>query len=149
MVADINMDMFLPVIPCKRLMVLGIKESTLGDRMADVARSSEVKPIDDPEPQRNLFVRSDQYNFIVHGVPAIAPVIFAEPGTPDDKIIEKWLQTRYHAPSDDLKQPVTLPAATKYEEMMRSLMVEVANTDAKPEWHEDSFFKRYAKGGEN
>jgi len=29
----------------------------------------------DPQPLRNVFIRSDQYNFIVHGIPALAMAV--------------------------------------------------------------------------
>ena len=39
-VANINMDMFLPLFPMKSVMVLGLEESDLGDRVRDVAAAS-------------------------------------------------------------------------------------------------------------
>ena len=44
----------------------------MGDMARDVAQSLGVQVQADPEPQRNAFIRSDQYNFIRHGVPALA-----------------------------------------------------------------------------
>src|SRR5262249_6953877 len=72
MVADINVDMFLPIIPLKVLTVLGLAESDLGDMARDAAQAHDVAVQPDPEPLRNSFIRSDQYNFIVHGVPSLA-----------------------------------------------------------------------------
>jgi len=146
-VADINVDMFLPIVPLKVLKIEGIAESDLGDRAAAIARSVGGKPIADPEPLRNTFIRSDQYNFIRHGVPSLIMSVSAEPGTPEQAIFKEWLTKRYHAPSDDLKQPVDLGAAALYEEITRRLLLEVADTTARPAWKPDSFFRRYADGG--
>jgi Zn-dependent M28 family amino/carboxypeptidase len=146
-VADINVDMFLPIVPLKVLKVEGIAESDLGDRAAAIARSLGVKPIADPEPLRNGFIRSDQYSFIRHGVPSLKMDVSFEPGTPEQAIFKEWLTKRYHAPSDDLSQPVDLGAAALYEEITRRLLLEVANTPARPAWKPDSFFRRYAGGG--
>jgi Zn-dependent M28 family amino/carboxypeptidase len=99
----------------------------------------------DPEPLRNLFVRSDQYNFIRHGVPSIIMSVGSEPGSPEQKIFKDWLTNRYHAPSDDLSQPVDFDAAAKYEEIGRSLLINIANDDHRPQWKQDSFFRRYAE----
>jgi len=143
-VADVNTDMFLPIVPMKVLVILGITESDLGARAAAVAASLGVKPIADPEPLRNSFVRSDQYSFIKRGVPSVASHIGFEPGSPEQKIFKDWLTNRYHAPSDDVNQPVDLQAAALYEEFTRNLLIETANADSKPEWKSDSFFKRYA-----
>src|SRR5262249_18563538 len=67
MVADINVDMFLPIVPLKVLTVFGLAESDLGDVAREVAQAQGIAVQADPEPQRNLFIRSDQYNFIRHG----------------------------------------------------------------------------------
>src|SRR5436305_2267248 len=146
-VADINVDMFLPIVPLKVLKIEGIAESDLGDRAAAIARSLGVKPIPDPEPLRNTFIRSDQYHFIRHGVPSLIMSVSAEPGTPEQAIFKAWLTKRYHAPSDDLNQPVDLGAAALYEEITRRLLLDVAATTARPAWKQDSFFRRYAEAG--
>jgi Zn-dependent M28 family amino/carboxypeptidase len=147
MVADINIDMFLPIIPLKTMVVFGLAESDLGDLTREVAQSRGVQVVPDPEPQRNLFIRSDQYNFIRHGIPALAMNVFPDPNSAEQKkIFKDWLTNRYHAPSDDLAQPIDLSAAAQYEEIARGLMVRIANDDRRPEWKTDSFFRRYAEG---
>jgi Zn-dependent M28 family amino/carboxypeptidase len=148
MIADINIDMFLPIVPLKMLTVLGLAESDLGDRARQVAESEGVSVQPDPQPLRNVFVRSDQYNFIRHGIPALAMDI--APTTPEQKQLYKdWLTNRYHAPSDDLDQPVDLAAAGKYEDIIRQLMVQVANDPQRPQWKTDSFFRRFAEAAGN
>jgi len=146
MVADINVDMFLPIVPLKVLTVEGLAESDLGDLARQVAEPLGVKVQPDPEPLRNIFVRSDQYNFIRHGVPSVMMDVGAELGSPESKIFKDWLTMRYHAPSDDVNQPVNLEAAAMYEEIVRRMMVKLADEDGRPQWKNDSFFKRYAEG---
>jgi Zn-dependent M28 family amino/carboxypeptidase len=145
LVADINIDMFLPIVPLKVLRVQGINDSTLGDRAAGIAQSFGVKAVADPEPLRNLFVRSDQYNFIRHGIPSVIMDVFYEPDSPESKTFKEWLTQRYHAPSDDVNQPVDLKSAALYEEIVRRLLIETANAAERPQWKSDSFFKRYAQ----
>ena len=148
MVADINIDMFLPLVPLKMLTVLGLAESDLGDLAREVAESNGVSVQPDPEPLRNVFVRSDQYSFIRAGIPALAMDI--APTTPEQKqMYRDWRAHRYHAPSDDLDQPVDLEAAGKYEDIIRQLMVRVANDPQRPQWKADSFFRRFAVAGKN
>jgi hypothetical protein len=103
-----------------------------------------VKPIADPEPLRNRFIRSDQYSFIKKGVPSIKADVGFELGTPEQKIFKDWLTNRYHAPSDDVNQPVDLKTAASYEEFTRCLLLETANAEARPQWNKDSFFRRFA-----
>jgi Zn-dependent M28 family amino/carboxypeptidase len=144
-VADVNTDMFLPIVPLKLLTVEGINESDLGDKAREAAESLGVRVQPDPEPLRNLFVRSDQYNFIRHGVPSVAMSVAPDPDSPEQKkLFKDWLTNRYHAPSDDVNQPVDLAAAAKYEEIVRALLISVANDTHRPEWKQDSFFRRYA-----
>jgi Zn-dependent M28 family amino/carboxypeptidase len=143
-VADVNVDMFLPIVPLKILKIEGSEESDLGTRAAAIAQSMGIKPIADPEPLRNAFIRSDQYSFIKKGVPAVKVDVGFELGTPEQKIFKDWLTNRYHAPSDDVNQPVNLQTAAGYEEFTRRLLLETANAAARPQWKPDSFFRRYA-----
>jgi len=149
MIADINLDMFLPIVPLKVLKVPGLAESDLGDRAREAAQLLGVRVQSDPEPLRNVFIRSDQYNFIRHGVPALKLDVGFDPGSPEQKIFKDWLTNRYHAPSDDLAQPVDLASAGLYEDIVRQLLISVANADARPQWKPDSFFRRYATDAGN
>ena len=67
------------------------------------------------------------------------------PGSPEEKLFKDWLTNHYHAPSDDVHQPIDLSSAALYEEIMRKLLISVANANTGPEWKADSFFRRYAK----
>ena len=144
-IADINIDMFLPIVPLKFLEVKGLEESDLGDRAAAVAASLGVKAITDQEPLRNRFIRSDQYSFIVKGIPAVKLDVGFLLGSPEQKAFKDWLTDRYHAPSDDLDQPKDLAAAALYEEIIRRLLIDTANNPARPEWKPTSFFRRFAQ----
>ena len=145
-VADVNVDMFLPIVPLKVLKVQGLAESDLGDRAREAAQAFGVRVQPDPQPLRNAFIRSDQYNFIRHGVPAVKLDVGFDPGSPDEQIFKDWLMVRYHAPSDDLAQPVDRATAATYEDITRQLLISVADADARPQWKPDSFFRRYAIG---
>ena len=144
-VADVNIDMFLPLFPLKLVTVLGLEESTLGDVIRRVAATQGIAVQRDPEPDRHVFVRSDQYNFVREGVPAIMVDVAAPPGTPEAATLKRWLAERYHAPSDDDKQPIDLAAAASYERLLFGVALDVADADARPEWKPDSFFRRFAR----
>jgi Zn-dependent M28 family amino/carboxypeptidase len=145
MVADINTDMFLPIVPLKVLTVYGLAESDLGDRVTQVADHLNVHIQPDPLPLLNVFIRSDQYNFVRHGIPSLMVDVGATPGSPEAAIIKTWRTERYHAPSDDANQPVDLATAAGYEEVIRALLIEVADNPKRPQWKQDSFFRRYAE----
>jgi Zn-dependent M28 family amino/carboxypeptidase len=143
-VADLNTDMFLPIVPLKVLTVYGLAESDLGERATAVATKLGYRVQPDPEPLRNLFIRSDQYSFIKQGIPSLAMKVGFDSGTPEEKIFKDWLTERYHAPSDDANQPVDLAAAAGFEEVMRGLTLQVADDPHRPAWNKDSFFRRFA-----
>ena len=143
-VADLNTDMFLPIVPLNYLVVYGGDESTLGNDIREVAGPLDIHIIPDRQPDRNIFIRSDQYNFIRAGVPSIMPAFGSLAGSPEDKTQAEWLKNRYHAPSDDGNQQVDLAAATKFNTMMVKLTEKVANDPQRPQWKADSFFKKFA-----
>jgi hypothetical protein len=145
-VADINLDMFLPLHSLHYIEVQGLAESTLGDDIRVVATQAGIELQADKEPQRNLFIRSDQYSFIRKGIPALAFKFGYLPGSAEEKLHKDWLKERYHAPSDDLKQPVDKTAAAQFNQIILNLAERVANADGRPQWKPDSFFRRFAAG---
>jgi Zn-dependent M28 family amino/carboxypeptidase len=142
-VANINMDMFLPLFPMTSVMVLGLDESDLGDRVREVAAAKGLTVTGDPEPERNRFTRSDQYSFIRQGVPALAMKVGFAPGSAEAGIDAKWTKERYHQPADDLQQPIDLGAAVTFTQLVGALSAEIANNPARPQWKASSFFKRF------
>ena len=144
-VADINMDMFLPLFPLKYLEVQGLEESTLGDDIRAVCKANGVIVQADKVPSANRFIRSDQYSFVKMGVPALAFKFGWTFGSLQEKIFNNWIQTRYHSPSDDLEQtPVDKAAAARFDHILEMLALRVANEKARPAWEAKSFFRRFA-----
>jgi hypothetical protein len=144
-VANLNTDMFLPLFPLKSVVVQGLEESDLANDLKRVARSLAVEVLSDPEPERNAFVRSDQYSFIKTGVPALSLKVGFTKDSSEHQIVRKWRTERYHAPSDDLDQPVDRKAAEDFGKVYLALVAEVANRPTRPTWNDDSFFKRFAR----
>jgi peptidase M28-like protein len=145
LVADINLDMFLPLYPLKVIEVQGLTESSLGESVRAAARELGVDVQTDREPEQNRFIRSDQYSFIRRGIPSLAFKFGYEFGSPEEKIRRDWVRDVYHKPNDDLKQPVDIEAAAKFNRVILGLLQRVANDTARPRWNDTSFFKRFAK----
>jgi len=143
--ANINTDMFLPIIPLQSVTIHGLRESDLGESAGQIAKQHGIEPQEDPKPQRNSFIRSDQYSFIRKGVPAVAMNVGCKLDTPEQKVIDQWLHNRYHAPSDDLQQPINFETAGKYEGLVWDLLAFTADNEKTPQWKPDSFFKRFAR----
>lgn len=144
MVANINMDMFLPIHAMKKVMVFGGDESTLRAPLEAVAGRLGLGVQNDLEPARNRFIRSDQYSFIQRGIPALALKVGYDMNTPEAAIQKEWTAKRYHALADDLQQPVDRDAAVTFNRLIRELAREVANAPTRPEWRAESFFRRFA-----
>jgi Zn-dependent M28 family amino/carboxypeptidase len=144
-VANINIDMFLPLFPFRSFIVQGLEESDLAEDLKRVAKDMGVEALTDPEPERRAFVRSDQYSFIRRGVPALSLKVGFIKDSPEHEIVKRWRKERYHAPSDDLRQPVDLEAAAKFNEAYLRIVEAVANRPERPRWNDSSFFKRFAR----
>jgi hypothetical protein len=145
-VADINLDMFLPLYPLKVIEVQGVTESSLGDRVREAAKQQGVEVQTDREPEQNRFIRSDQYSFIRRGIPSLAFKFGYEFGSPEEKIRRDWVRDVYHKPNDDLKQPVDVEGAANFDRVILGLLRRVADDPARPRWNDNSFFKRFAGG---
>jgi hypothetical protein len=90
-------------------------------------------------------VRSDQYSFIREGVPALAFKFGFGKDDPEAAIERQWRSTRYHAPSDDLSQPVAREDAIRLHDFVGELALRVANAPERPTWGRQSFFRRFAR----
>jgi Zn-dependent M28 family amino/carboxypeptidase len=145
LVADINMDMFLPLFPLRHLVGFGADESSLGDDVRAIGAASGVELVPDPAPDHLIFVRSDQYNFVRKGTPSLMLAFAPQPGTAEEAIQKTWFSERYHAQADDLSQPVDLAAAEAYDDFLLQLITRVADSAAAPSWHKDSFFARFGQ----
>ena len=144
-VANLNTDMFLPLFPLTSVVVQGLEESDLADDLKRVARPLAIEVLSDPEPERNAFIRSDQYSFIKTGVPALSLKVGFAKGSAEHQTVLKWRSERYHAPSDDLAQPINRQAAEDFGKVYLSVVQAVANRPTRPQWNADSFFRRFAK----
>jgi hypothetical protein len=139
-VAAINMDMFLPLFPLRYLEVQGLGESTLGNDIRAVAQRNDVEVQFDKQPPENRFIRSDQASFVRQGIPGLAFKFGWLPDSPEQKTFNDWIHTRYHAPSDDLKQPVDQVAAAQFTTIVGQLALRVADAPEKPTWYAESFY---------
>ena len=145
-VANVNTDMFLPLFPLKSLIVQGLEESDLADDLKRATDQLGIAVLPDPEPERRAFVRSDQYSFIKTGVPALSLKVGFVKDSAEHQIVKKWRTERYHAPSDDLSQPIDRQAAEDFGKVFLKVVEAIANRPTRPQWNSDSFFRRFSRG---
>jgi Zn-dependent M28 family amino/carboxypeptidase len=139
--ADINLDQLRPIFPLKLLTVHALDDTSLGDDARAVATSMGIRVQRDPEPERNLLRRADQWPFMEIGVPATAFVFGYEPGSESERIYRHWYRTGYHKPQDDLNQPMDWQAAADFNSFFYKLVAKVADQPAAPSWHAGSKLK--------
>jgi hypothetical protein len=143
LVANLNLDCHLPLFPLKYLEVQGIEESSLSDDVRLAGKEMGVEIHTAYEPDRVMFIRSDQYSFIKVGTPALLCSFGYVHGSTEEKLYKAWFSERYHATKDSLDQPVDFVAAAQFNSLFEKLVLHVANADRRPTWNPDSFFNRF------
>jgi hypothetical protein len=132
--ADINLDQLRPIFPLDLLTVHALDDTTLGDDARAIAASLGIATQKDPEPERNLLQRADQWPFLKAGIPATAFVFGYRPGSQSERIYRRWYQTGYHRPQDDLAQAIDWQAAADFNRFFYALVARVANQSTPPAW---------------
>ena len=142
---NINLDQLRPIFPLKLLTVHARADTTLGDDAAAVAAARGIAVQDDPEPERNLVRRTDHWNFLRAGVPAVNFVFGYEPGSASERVYRQWYKTGYHKPQDDERQPIDWQAAADFNAFFYALVERVADQPAAPAWKPGSALRGSAK----
>jgi len=143
-VANVNIDGAPGVyFPMKDVVALGAEHTSLGDEVTLAAKEMGYQVSPDPMPEEVSFIRSDQYSFVLRGVPAVD--ITDGPHSTDSKIdglavIKEWLVTRYHTPLDNMEQPMDFDSAAKGAVMNFLVGYQVAQHSTIPDWNKGDFF---------
>jgi len=147
-VADLNTDMYLPIQPLTGVFAYGWNESDLGKDILPVLQQHHLANLEDPEPEQVRFIRSDQYSFIQRGIPALAFKVGYTKDSPGDSTVTRWLDTRYHKPSDDVAQPVNFKTAIAFDAMYFDIVRAVADRPTRPAWYPTSVFASIKRPGQ-
>jgi len=139
-VANLNYDMALPLFPLRSVTVLGAEESSIGEDARAVGQTMGLPLAPDPFPNRNSFIRSDQYGFIEQGIPAVAFKFGFAANTPEAELERAFRATRYHAPSDDLTSTIFRDDEIRLHDFIAALAMRLANAPQRPRWNSGSPF---------
>ena len=140
-VANTNTDMLTAFYPLRMVIVNGLEESNLADDVRRAAAKDSLIAETDPEPERNSFVRSDQYSFIKRGIPAVSLKFGFELNSPEHLMVKKFRAERYHGVGDDLTQQIDFAAVEKFDRFYVDVVREIANRPTVPAWNADSYFR--------
>lgn len=142
-VADINLDMPLFTENSTGVTAIGAPHSSMGAESAKAGKAVGWTPVDDPFPTQTLFVRSDHYNFVRQGVPAI--LVFTSFGPNDENpdpaaLYAGFLAGKYHSTKDDNTQAFVHETARNYVRYATIMAQNIANQDSVPYFKEGDFF---------
>jgi hypothetical protein len=144
-VADLNLDQLRPIFPLNILTMEGLTDSTLGDTVRTVAAPFKIEIRPDLEPERNLFRRADNYNFVRIGVPIASFIFGYDKGSPEEVVYRDWYARRYHKPQDDIKTPIDWDAAGKFNRFYAALALAIANAPTRPQWLPSSLYSPHQR----
>ncbi|RYZ53359.1 MAG: M20/M25/M40 family metallo-hydrolase, partial [Sphingobacteriales bacterium] len=142
-VADVNTDMPTLIAPLLSVTPLGAVHSSLEKNVAWACKGLGLIIEKDPMPEENRFIRSDQYSFVLAGIPALH--IKYGTKTPDDSFdlvafTKEWRDKNYHKPSDEITNGFLYSAAKTYVQLNFLISYSIAQTTLRPSWNKGDFF---------
>jgi len=144
-VAAVDLDMPLLLYDFTDVVAFGADHSTVARTVEQAARSMGLAVSPDPMPQETIFVRSDHYQFVRRGVPAI--LLFTGYANGGKAKWDHFFANAYHKPSDDLSQPINWRAGARYARLNYEISRLLADADQRPRWYRGDYFgDRFAPG---
>ena len=148
-VADINMDMPTLIAPLLSVVALGGQHSTLLEPVKAACAYMNIDLENDPEPEQNRFIRSDQYSFVTAGIPALHLKYGNKTADGRNNLsqqVQEWRAVTYHKPQDDINGRFDFDAGRKYVQLCFLVGYQVAQAPTRPSWNKGDFFGvRYGK----
>jgi hypothetical protein len=142
-VADINTDMPTLIAPLLSIAPLGAEHSSIEKNVAFACAQMGIEMQKDPMPEESRFIRSDQYSFVLQGIPALHVKYgtkTADPSFDLVKFTKAWRDANYHKPSDEITNGFNFEAATTYVRLNFLISYSIAQTTERPAWNEGDFF---------
>lgn len=142
-VADVNTDMPTIIAPLLSIVPLGAEHSSLVNNVKFAAKYLGLTVEKDPEPSENRFIRSDQYSFVMSGIPALH-IKYGnrtdEPGFDFINYVKKWRAKYYHQSADGMDGVFNFTAAKTYVKLNFLISYSIAQTTERPKWNEGDLF---------
>lgn len=143
-VANVNTDMPTIIAPLLSIVPLGSTHSTMLKHVKFAANTLKLDIEDDPEPEQNFFVRSDQYSFVREHIPAVNCKYGSKsniPGFDLQEFIKQWRAKYYHKPQDQLEGGIFLySAAQTYIQLNFLISYSVSMDKERPKWNNGELF---------
>jgi hypothetical protein len=143
-VANVNTDMPTIIAPLLSIVPLGAAHSTMLKHVKFAANTLKLDIEEDPEPEQNFFVRSDQYSFVRKHIPAVNCKYGSKsniPGFDLREFIKQWRAKYYHKPQDQLEGGIFLYAAAQtYIQLNFLISYSVSMDKERPKWNDGELF---------
>ena len=143
LIANLNLDMPLLLVPTRDVGVAGADRSELGNHLRQAADAMDVALTPDPMAAHGAFVRSDQFAFVRRGVPVLYLMGGTEPVDRNDDpagAATAFMRERYHRPGDDADRPIAWNDAARLAELVARTAASVADAPRPPAWRAGDFF---------
>lgn len=143
LVANINIDMPFLGFPINDVHAFGAEHSTLFGPADAATKELGMQLTPDPLPEEVRFVRSDQFSFVLEGIPAVAfkaGMQSSDPSIDGEAALDDFLKNHYHQASDDLALPYSPEGAERFARAGLLMGLIVANADERPTWVDNDFF---------
>ena len=134
----VDLDMPLLLYPFTDVTAFGADHSTVGAMVAEAGASMGISVSPDPMPEEAIFTRSDHYQFVRRGVPAV--LLMTGHANGGKAIWNSWLGTIYHSPKDDLTQKIDWDAGARYAQLNYRIARAMADAPARPMWLAGDYF---------
>jgi Zn-dependent M28 family amino/carboxypeptidase len=144
-VANINIDVLNTYGPMHDIVVVGNGSSELEAYLEEAATAQGRHLVEEPNPERGYYYRSDHFNFAKAGVPAL----YAESGKDSVEFGKEWgaeqaqdyNENRYHAPSDEYDPNWNLEGAAQDILLYFDVASKLSRESSFPNWLEGNEFK--------
>lgn len=143
LVANINLDMPVLLYPFADVVAFGAEHSTLKHYVERAANAAGIELSPDPQPEQALFTRSDHYELVKKGVPAVFLVTgykSSNPSMDGQAIYQAHVVNGYHKPNDDIHQPIDYQAGALFTQININIGREICNDPKRPRWNDGNFF---------
>jgi hypothetical protein len=143
LVADVNIDGASVFYTFRDVVPLGAEHTSMGEVVERDAGKLGLQVSPDPMPEQVSFIRADHYSFVKQGIPAITigeGLQAKDPKIDGRKFQENWIATRYHAPSDDMDQPLNFDATVQFMQISFLVGYDLARERHRPSWKAGDFF---------
>lgn len=142
--ANINLDSVNPFGRTKDVIDSSFGLTTLDEILIESAATQNRVLLPDPSPEAGYFFRSDQFEFIRAGVPAIFPGSgYNYISKPADYGEKKWTEydKDYHQVTDEVKPDWDMSGAVEDAQLLLQVGYRVAQSPKYPEWKAGTEFK--------